>query len=64
MTKLIVAFRCFAKAVIKKNRPGNGLYQAETDSLTDLRCGLVLTVFCEINISCFDCASLRAFQKY
>jgi hypothetical protein len=29
MTKLRVAFRCFAKAVIKKKRPDNGLYQAE-----------------------------------
>jgi hypothetical protein len=57
ITKLIGAFRCFAKAVIKKKRPDNDLHQAETSSLTDLHCGFVLTVFCEINISCFDCAS-------
>ena len=54
---LIVSFRSFAKAIIKKKRPDNGLYQVETSSLTDLHCGFVLTVFCEINISCFDCAS-------
>ena len=57
MTKLIVAFRCFAKAVIKNKNPDICLYQAENSSLTDLHCGFVLTVFCEINISCFDCAS-------
>lgn len=47
----------FAKAVIKNKSPDNCLYQAETNSLTDLHCGFVLTVFCETNISCFDCAS-------
>jgi len=57
MTKLIVAFRRFAKAVIKKKSSDNGLYRAETSSLTDLHCVIVLTAFCEINISCFDCTS-------
>jgi hypothetical protein len=56
-TKLIFAFHCFAKAVIKKKGPDNGLYHAETSSLTDLHSRFVLTAFCDINISCFECAS-------